>query len=77
MLTATQRAEFDARGFVRLHNMFDLDHAARMRRVVWSELDRRYGIVENDRSTWTVSSPSHLRTSKQHRAFSAIGSAEL
>jgi hypothetical protein len=77
MLTATQRAEFDARGFVRLHDMFDVDHAARMRRVVWSELDRRYGIVEDDRSTWRVPSPTSLKTSKKHRAFSAIGSPEL
>lgn len=77
MLTATQRAEFDARGFVRLHDMFDDEHAARMRRVVWGELDRRYGIAEHDRSTWTVPSPSNLKTSKKHRAFSAIGTPEL
>ena len=77
MLTATQRAEFDARGFVRLHDVFDHEQAARMRRVVWGELDRRYGIVKDDRTTWTVRSPSNLKTTKKHRAFSAIGTPEL
>jgi len=73
VLTPAQRAEFDARGFVRFHAAFDAEDAARMRRVVWAELDRRYGITEHDPATWTIGMPSHMSTSKRHRAFAPIG----
>ncbi|HXY93734.1 MAG TPA: phytanoyl-CoA dioxygenase family protein [Acidimicrobiia bacterium] len=77
MSTPEQRIEFDAHGFVRLHGVFTADEAARMRRVVWSELERRYGVVEDDRATWSVPIPTGLRSSKKHRAFAAIGTPGL
>jgi Phytanoyl-CoA dioxygenase (PhyH) len=73
VLTAEQRIEFSELGFVRLHNVFTDDDAARMRRVVWHELERRYGAVEDDRSTWKVQTPSGMTTSKKHHAFEPIG----
>ena len=73
MLTAEQRTEFDELGFVRLRDVFSDDDARRMRRVVWRELERRYGVVEDERSTWKIELPSGLQTSKKHHAFEPIG----
>lgn len=77
MLTAQQRSEFAELGVVRLEGAFSDEDAARMRAVVWRELERRYGVVEHDRSTWTVPTPANLKASKKHRAFEAIGTSEV
>jgi hypothetical protein len=77
VLTAQQRLEFEELGFVRLRDVFSDDDAARMRRVVWRELERRYGVVEDDRNTWKIQLASGMQTSKKHRAFSAIGGQPL
>ena len=77
MLTADQRAAFEERGFLRLRNVFTDDEAGRMRGVVWRELERRYGVVEADRSTWTIETPSAMTTSKKHPAFDPIAGPAL
>jgi hypothetical protein len=77
VLTDEQRAEFDATGLVRLAGVFSDDAATRMRQVVWTELERRWGIVEADPTTWTRTVPEGWKTSKKARAFQAIGSPDL
>jgi hypothetical protein len=77
MLTAAQRAQFDTTGIVRLSDVFSADDAARMRRVVWSELERRHGILEHDPATWNQAVPAGWKASKKSRAFDAIGSPTL
>lgn len=77
VLTDEQRAEFDATGIVRLSGVFSDEDAARMRRVVWTELEQRHGVVEDDPATWTSAIPSRWKTSKKARAFQAIGSPPL
>ena len=77
MLTADQRAEFDERGLTRLRNVFTSDDAARMRSVVWRELERRYGAVEADPSTWALGQAHGMKTSKKSRAFEPIGGPVL
>jgi hypothetical protein len=77
VLTAGQRTEFDELGFVRLRDVFSDDEAADMRRVVWDELETRYGIVEDDRSTWNVPVLTGMKTTKKHAAFRPIGGPSL
>jgi ectoine hydroxylase-related dioxygenase (phytanoyl-CoA dioxygenase family) len=77
VLTADQRAEFEERGLTRLRNVFTSDDAARMRLVVWRELERRYGVVEDDRSTWKLGAAHGMKTSKKSRAFEPIGGPVL
>ncbi len=73
MLTAEQRAEFDELGITRLRNVFTHDDSVRMRRVVWSELERRYAALEDDPSTWKPGEAHGMKTSKKSRAFEPIG----
>jgi hypothetical protein len=73
VFTADQRGEFDELGFVRLCNVFTDDDARRMRGVVWRELECRYGLVEDDRDTWKIVTPSAMKASKKHHAFDPIG----
>jgi Phytanoyl-CoA dioxygenase (PhyH) len=77
VFTAQQRAQFDELGFVRLHNVFTDDDAQRMRGVVWRELERRFGVLEGDRDTWKIETPSAMKASKKHHAFDPIGGAPL
>ncbi len=73
MLTAEQRTEFEQLGIVRLTDVFSGDQAAEMRRALWGELEGRYGIVEDDRSTWNVPVLTGMKTTKKHAAFRPIG----
>jgi ectoine hydroxylase-related dioxygenase (phytanoyl-CoA dioxygenase family) len=69
---ATQIEEFDRQGIVKLDGAFTAMAAARMRDVLWNELDRRYGIVRDDASTWDRHAPTGLRSTKRHAVFAAI-----
>lgn len=77
MLTAEQHTEFDERGIVRLHDVFSNEDASRMRTVVWSELEHRYGALEHDPSTWTPGSAHGMKTSRKSPAFAPIGAPAL
>jgi Phytanoyl-CoA dioxygenase (PhyH) len=77
MLTGRQHADFDDLGFLRVSGAFSTDDAATMRAVAWREMDRKYGIREADRATWTVEWPSGLKNTKRNRAFDAIGGEVL
>lgn len=73
MLTNDQRSEFERTGIVKLQGVFSVDDAARMREVVWAELDERYGMRADDPSTWNGEQHlSGLKRTKKHRAFDAI-----
>jgi hypothetical protein len=74
MQMANERAVFDDLGFVRIPGAFSVEDAAAMRAVLWRELHQNYGILEDDRTTWTVDRPSGLKNTKRHPAFDAIGS---
>jgi hypothetical protein len=77
MLSVRQRDEFDDLGLFRISGAFSGDDAAAMRAVAWREMDRKYGIREDERATWTVERPSGLKNTKRHRAFDAIGNEVL
>jgi ectoine hydroxylase-related dioxygenase (phytanoyl-CoA dioxygenase family) len=77
MLTAEQRATFDRDGILALRGAFTGEQAAAMRAVIWRELERRHGIVEGDRSTWTVERPYGMKSSKKSRVFAAILGPEV
>jgi hypothetical protein len=77
VLTTQQRSDFAEHGVVRLDGAFSDADAARMRGVVWRELERRYGIFEHDRATWTMATPSRMSTSKRAAAFAPIGGRAL
>jgi hypothetical protein len=73
VFTADQRDQFDRLGYVRLQDVFPDADARRMRGVVWRELERRYGVIEDDSDTWKVETPSGMSTSKKHHAFEPMG----
>ena len=75
MFTSRQQVQFDELGFVRLRNVFTDDDARRMRGVVWRELERRFGVLQGDRDTWKIETPSGMKSSKKHHAFEPIGGA--
>ena len=77
MLNAQQRDEFEELGVTRLHNAFSDDDAARMRGVVWRELERQSGAVDHDPSTWKPGEAHGMTASKKSRAFAPIGGPSL
>jgi hypothetical protein len=74
MLTASQRAEFEAKGFVRIPAAFSREAAAAMEARVWEWLERRYALSRADPATWSVSAPTGLQGLKRQAVFEAIGS---
>lgn len=72
MLTTSQLAEFERDGILRLEGAFSVDDAARMRAVLWRELETRHGMVEHDPSTWTVERPCGLKSTKMSKVFDPI-----
>jgi hypothetical protein len=76
VLTEAQRADFERDGIMRLPGAFSAEEAARMRDVVWAELQRRYGIDRDDPRSWDRHPPSGLKTAKKHAAFApTLGAA--
>jgi hypothetical protein len=76
-MEASQRASFEELGFVRVAGAFSRADAAAMEQRVWSWLERKYGVVRSDPSTWLVPSPTGLQGLKAQAVFDAIGSDTL
>jgi len=72
VLTEQQRTDFERDGILRIERAFDADSAEQMRVVLWRELEARHGMVEHDRSTWTVERPYGLKSTKRSAVFRAI-----
>ena len=72
VLTDEQALELDRTGIVKLPGAFSAADAARMRAVIWRELEARHGMVEHDRATWTVERPYQMKTTKKSRTFNPI-----
>jgi hypothetical protein len=71
------RDTFDRTGIVKLEGVFGAAEAARMREVVWGELQRRYGIERHDPTTWYRHEPTGLKTTKRSGIFAPICGPEL
>ena len=67
---------FRVHGWMRVHQAFSADDAARMRDVVWAGLEGA-GIRRDAPSTWTVERPVKLQNLKTDPAFEAVGSQRL
>ncbi len=67
---------FRMHGWMRVHQAFSADDAARMRDVVWAGL-AELAIQRDAPSTWTVERPVGLQRLKQDPAFRAVGSERL
>jgi len=74
MLTATQCAEFEERGFVRIPRAFSREQAAAMEERVWRWLERSYGVSRADPATWKGIAPTGLQGLRRQAVFDAIGS---
>jgi hypothetical protein len=72
VLSPEQRAAFETTGMLKVEGAFSPDDAAVMRAVVWHELQRRYDIDVDDRSTWHRHPPTGLKASKKSRAFAPV-----
>jgi hypothetical protein len=64
--------QFAATGIVKVAGAFDADDAARMRNVIWNELQHRYEIERDDPATWYRHAPTGLRTAKKSAVFAPI-----
>jgi hypothetical protein len=74
MLTASQCAEFEERGFVRIPGAFSREQAAAMEARVWAWLERKFGLSRSDPATWRGVAPTGLQGLRRSRVFDAIGS---
>lgn len=72
MLTTEQRTEFDRTGILKLEGVFSDAEAARMRDVIWGQLQRKYEIHRDQPATWNRHPPFGLQSSRKHRAFAPI-----
>jgi hypothetical protein len=70
----SQRA-FQELGYLRLDGAFSASAAAGIREVAWQELASSHGVLEHDRSTWTVRRPRHWKRTKTVGARLMIGPA--
>jgi len=77
VLNADELETFERDGIVKVPAAFSTDDAARMRDVLWSELNTRHGMDRDDRSTWTTLRPTGLKNSKRDRVANAILSPRL
>jgi hypothetical protein len=64
--------DFDRTGILRCESVFGPRDAARMRDVIWNELQHRYGIDRCDPATWDLHPPTGLKSAKRSQAFSPI-----
>jgi hypothetical protein len=72
MLTAEEQDVFERDGIVKIPSAFTSEQAAAMRDVLWNELATRHGMDRDDRSTWTPTRPTGLKTTKFDRRAGAI-----
>ncbi|HEY3833868.1 MAG TPA: phytanoyl-CoA dioxygenase family protein [Acidimicrobiia bacterium] len=68
----TELDDFAANGILKIEGAFDDRDAARMRDVVWAELQHRYGVDRDDPDTWDRHPPTGLRSTKRSPAFAPI-----
>jgi hypothetical protein len=73
MLTAEQRARFDAEGFVRLPGAFAKEAADAMAARVWRFLERKHGTRPDEPATWRAGAVYGLQGMKREPVFDAIG----
>jgi hypothetical protein len=77
VLTATQQAEFDERGIVRLTSVFDQAAAALMCSRIWEDLHVRYGSVPDVPTSWPATQPTGFQALSRAGAFDAVAGAGL
>jgi hypothetical protein len=74
MLSASQRQEFETRGFVRLPRAFAKEAAQAMEARVWRWLEKQYGTRRDDRASWSGAPVCGMQGLKREAVFEAIGS---
>jgi hypothetical protein len=77
MLSDGQLEEFGRDGIARIPGAFAAEDASRMRDVLWRELAERYGMLQDDRSTWKPVRPTKLAVTKKDPAANVILGAPL
>ena len=76
-LTSDQRAEFEARGVLRLPGFHGLDTVAPMAAAIWADLTARLGMARGRPETWTTPMPAHFQALTGRGVFNALGSPDL
>ena len=76
-LTDQQRAEFDARGVLRLPGFHDPEAIAPMADALWADLDERLGLVRGRPETWTIVRPAQYQGLTHGEVFDALGSPAM
>ncbi len=77
MLTANQHREFAESGLVRLAGAIPVRDAELMRKSVWRDLEKRYGIRPDGSETWRVERPSGFQELVRSGAFAPMGSSAV
>ena len=73
-LSAEQRAEFDARGVLRLPGFHDPAAITPMADALWADLGERLGLVRGRPETWHMVRPAQFQGLTHGGAFDALGS---
>ena len=76
-LTAEQRADFDARGFLRLRGFYPPEIIAPMANAVWADLAERLGLIRGRPETWTTVRPAQFQRLTHGDILNPLGSADL
>ena len=76
-LTDRQRAEFEARGVLRLPGFHDPAVIAPMADALWADLGERLGLVRGRPETWTVARPAQFQGLTHGGTFDALGSSAI
>jgi hypothetical protein len=76
-LTLEQRQTFDRVGVLRLPGFYPAADIAGMADRLWSDLERRYGVLRKRPATWTVVRPAQFQAVERAGAFAALGSQPL
>ena len=77
ILNAEQRAEFDARGVLRLPGFNDPAAIAPMADVLWADLGERLGLMRGRPDTWTIVRPAQFQALTHGATFDALGSPKV
>jgi hypothetical protein len=76
-LSPEQRAEFEARGVLRLPGFYDPATIAPMADALWADLEARLGLVRGRPETWTIVRPAQFQGLTHGATFDALGSPAL
>lgn len=71
-LTQEQRAEFRRAGMLHIPAHFDHRTMADMTDKVWADLGKRFGIIREDRNTWTTERPAQYQALVRSGTFRAL-----